>query len=156
MVPVLMLLLAALVAADEPMTDLSNLVESDASPSLVYCDATTACPDFTTCCRSPYGQWFCCPYAMGQCCRDGVHCCMHGYTCDSTSTHCLRGWLRLPSSSPQPATKAIQKIQVLEWKNQDEVVHCDGDVYCPAEKLCCKTRTGQWGCCSGKPDWPML
>ncbi|XP_051527102.1 progranulin-like [Myxocyprinus asiaticus] len=163
MVLVLVLLMAALVAADDPMTDLLSQVESDsASPSVVHCDAITACPDLTTCCRSPYGLWFCCPYMMGQCCRDGVHCCRHGYTCDSTSTRCLRGWLRLPSTSPQLASKAIQKTQSvlldqdLEWKNQAEVVHCDGDVYCPAEKLCCKTRTDQWGCCSGKPDWPML
>nr|7JIY_A Chain A, Granulin 1 [Danio rerio] len=24
---------------------------------------------------------------------------------------------------------------------------CEGNFYCPAEKFCCKTRTGQWGCC---------
>ncbi|CAM4631808.1 unnamed protein product [Leuciscus chuanchicus] len=102
--------MAALVAA-EPLMDLSDPVESDSeSVSVVHCDASTACPDGTTCCLSPYGQWFCCPFSMGQCCRDGVHCCRHGYHCDSTSTQCLRGWLRL-SSTPQPASKAIQKTQ---------------------------------------------
>ncbi|KAK7138722.1 hypothetical protein R3I93_015976 [Phoxinus phoxinus] len=149
MVPVLMFLMAALVAA-EPLMDLSDPVESDESVSVVYCDAYTACPDGTTCCRSPYGVWSCCPYPMGQCCRDGIHCCSHGYHCDSTSTRCLRGWLRM-SSSPQPAFKAIQKTQdqALERQTQTETVHCEGNVYCQAENFCCKTASGQWGCCSG-------
>uniref|UniRef100_A0A8C2BPX0 Granulins domain-containing protein n=1 Tax=Cyprinus carpio TaxID=7962 RepID=A0A8C2BPX0_CYPCA len=150
MVPVLMLLMAALVAADEPMMELSEPAES---VSVIHCDAATICPDGTTCCLSPYGVWSCCPFSMGQCCRDGIHCCRHGYHCDSTSTHCLRGWLRLPSS-PKPATKAIQKPQAvpfdqaLKWQSQTEQVHCDGDVYCPTEQFCCKTSAGQWGCCS--------
>ena len=64
MVPVLMFLMAALVAA-EPLMDLSDPVESDSeSVSVVHCDAYTMCPDGTTCCRSPYGQWFCCPFSM--------------------------------------------------------------------------------------------
>jgi len=62
MFPVLMFLMAALVAA-EPLTDLSGPVESD-SESVVHCDAHTACPDGTTCCLSPYGVWFCCPFQM--------------------------------------------------------------------------------------------
>ncbi|XP_059412424.1 progranulin-like isoform X2 [Carassius carassius] len=150
MVPVLMLLMAALVAADEPMMALSEPAES---VSVIHCDSSTICPDGTTCCLSPYGVWYCCPFSMGQCCRDGVHCCRHGYHCDSTSTHCLRGWLRLPSS-PKPATKAIQKPQsvsfdqALNWERQTEQVHCDGNVYCPTEQFCCKSATGQWGCCS--------
>ncbi|XP_043073816.1 progranulin-like isoform X2 [Puntigrus tetrazona] len=140
MAPVLVLLMAALVAA-----------ESDsASVSVVHCDTSTYCPDGTTCCLNPYGSWGCCPYLMGQCCRDGLHCCPHGYLCDSTSTHCQVAWLRL-SSSPRLALKAIQKTQpvLFKQKSQTEKVHCDGDVYCPAEQFCCKTSSGQWGCCSG-------
>ncbi|XP_050993325.1 progranulin-like [Labeo rohita] len=154
MVPVLMLLMAALVAADESMMDLSGPAESDSvSVNVVHCTTTVVCPDGTTCCLSPYGVWSCCPYPMGQCCRDGVHCCPHGYYCDST-THCSRGWLKLPSSS-QMTTKAIQKpksvsfVQALKWQGQTEMVHCDGNVYCPADQFCCKTAAGQWGCCSG-------
>jgi len=66
MVPVLMLLMAALVAADEPMMELSDAVESvdSASVSVVHCDAATVCPDGTTCCLSPYGVWYCCPFSM--------------------------------------------------------------------------------------------
>ncbi|TRZ01833.1 hypothetical protein DNTS_004275 [Danionella cerebrum] len=110
MFPVFLLLLVALTAADEPVVDLSEPVESGgASISVVHCDASTVCPDGTTCCLSPFGVWVCCPYPLGQCCRDGRHCCPYGYYCDSTSTHCLRGWMRL-SSSPQPASKATKKL----------------------------------------------
>ncbi|XP_073678193.1 progranulin-like [Garra rufa] len=148
MVPVLMLLMAALVAADEPVMDLSGPAEPDsASVSVVHCDSTTVCPDGTTCCLSPHGTWGCCPYSLGQCCRDGLHCCPYGYHCDSTSTHCLRGWLKLPSSS-QMATKAVQKPQAFKWQGETEMVHCNGNVYCPAEQFCCKTAAGQWGCCN--------
>ncbi|XP_048057511.1 progranulin-like [Megalobrama amblycephala] len=149
MVPVLMLLMAALVAADETLMDLSGPVESDSdSVSDVYCDAVTACPDGTTCCLNLYGQWGCCPYPLGHCCRDGLHCCPHSSYCDSTSSYCVSGRLRLPSS-PQLASKAIQKTQDLERQTETKIVHCEGNVYCPAEKFCCKTATGQWGCCSG-------
>ncbi|XP_050993327.1 progranulin-like isoform X1 [Labeo rohita] len=147
MVPVLMLLMAALVAADEPMMDLSSPAESDSAVSVVHCDSATVCPDGTTCCLTPYGTWSCCPYSLGRCCRDGFHCCPYGYHCDSTSTHCLRGWLKLPSSSRMAAT-ATQKPQVLKWQGQTEKVHCDGNVYCPADQFCCKTAAGQWGCCN--------
>ncbi|XP_059412428.1 progranulin-like [Carassius carassius] len=144
MVPVLMLFMVALVAA-----------ESDsASVSVVHCDTSTYCPDGTTCCLNPSGSWGCCPYPRGQCCRDGLHCCPNGYLCDSTSTHCQAGWLRLPSSS-RLALNAIQETQSLSFdqalkqKSETEQVHCDGNVYCPTEQFCCKTSAGQWGCCSG-------
>ncbi len=61
MISILVLLMAAFVAADEPMTVLSEPAES---VSVVHCDASTICPDGTTCCLSPYGVWFCCPFSM--------------------------------------------------------------------------------------------
>ncbi|KTF71520.1 hypothetical protein cypCar_00050436, partial [Cyprinus carpio] len=54
-------LMAALVAADEPMMELSEPAES---VSVIHCDAATICPDGTTCCLSPYGVWYCCPFSM--------------------------------------------------------------------------------------------
>ncbi len=61
MIPVLVLLMSALVAADEPMMDLSEPAES---VSVVNCDASTICPHGTTCCQSPYGVWYCCLFSM--------------------------------------------------------------------------------------------
>lgn len=61
MVPVLVLFMAVLVAADEAvMTDLSALENL----AVVHCDASRVCPDYTTCCRNPFGRWACCPFPM--------------------------------------------------------------------------------------------
>lgn len=61
MVPVLLFFMAALVAADEPLTEISA---PDKSVSVVHCDPYTVCPNGTTCCRSPFGKWSCCPFFM--------------------------------------------------------------------------------------------
>ncbi|XP_060798044.1 progranulin-like isoform X1 [Neoarius graeffei] len=98
-------------AEEEEKSAPAPLVKSDnPSVSVLHCDNTFVCPDGTTCCRSPFGQWFCCIYNLGQCCLDGVHCCPFGYHCDSTSTHCLIGVLSLPAS-PQIAAVQINTNQ---------------------------------------------
>ncbi|XP_073668897.1 progranulin-like [Paramisgurnus dabryanus] len=151
MAPLLMFLMAVLVAADG-----LSAPAGSASLSVVYCDLLTYCLDGEKCCRTPLGQWTCCEYAMGQCCSDGFHCCPNGFNCDSTSTFCLSGWLKRPSSF-QLASKATQKTQIVRLdkarsQNQVESVKCDVNVYCPVEMVCCKTQTGQWGCCSGQAN----
>ncbi|XP_030644389.1 progranulin-like [Chanos chanos] len=94
------------VLAKEPETLDSAAVGSESvSVSAIHCDSSTLCPDGTTCCRDPFGKWYCCPFAMGQCCRDGRHCCRHGYHCDSTSRHCLSGGFRVPASPHLPSWK---------------------------------------------------
>ncbi|XP_049331363.1 progranulin isoform X3 [Astyanax mexicanus] len=143
----------------------ATLVElsGDSSP-MVHCDSSYTCPDGTTCCRTPYGRWACCPYNMGQCCRDGIHCCPHGYHCDSTSTRCMQGALSIRSSSPQPAMlmqnkQYLQEDQpaplvplepALDNQVQEGVIRCNGRFYCPAEYTCCQAPTGEWGCCPYK------
>ncbi|KAM9493556.1 progranulin-like isoform 2-T2 [Clarias gariepinus] len=109
--------------------------------SVVFCDSNNHCPDSTTCCRTPFGQWTCCPHIVGQCCRDGLHCCPFGFRCDSTSTRCFRGELSL-SASPQIAAIQSNSIQKLPG-----IIHCSDRFYCPAGKSCCKTPTGQLACC---------
>ncbi|XP_049331369.1 progranulin isoform X9 [Astyanax mexicanus] len=137
---------------------------SDDSSPMVHCDSSYTCPDGTTCCRTPYGRWACCPYNMGQCCRDGIHCCPHGYHCDSTSTRCMQGALSIRSSSPQPAMlmqnkQYLQEDQpaplvplepALDNQVQEGVIRCNGRFYCPAEYTCCQAPTGEWGCCPYK------
>ncbi|CAL8294174.1 unnamed protein product [Merluccius merluccius] len=56
------------------------------SPAVVHCEEDMWCPGGATCCRGPKGGWFCCPVSSGYCCADGVHCCEHGYTCDSSDS----------------------------------------------------------------------
>ena len=54
------------------------------SPSNVVCpDGESQCPDGNTCCKLASGQYGCCPLPEAVCCNDHVHCCPHGYTCDT-------------------------------------------------------------------------
>ncbi|KAJ8273323.1 hypothetical protein GJAV_G00100270 [Gymnothorax javanicus] len=49
------------------------------SPCVVtYCDRNFYCPVNNTCCKNPSGEWSCCPYPLGQCCPDMIHCCQYG------------------------------------------------------------------------------
>ncbi|XP_067313323.1 progranulin-like [Pseudorasbora parva] len=117
MLPVFILLMVALVAADEPLMNLSNPEESDSdSVSRVRCDSTSSCPGTDTCCLTASGSWRCCPKRKAVCCTGGLTCCPKGYYC-LTSSQCGKKWLGLPSSS-QPASK----IQDLEWQTATETV----------------------------------
>ncbi|XP_053084539.1 uncharacterized protein LOC113536235 isoform X3 [Pangasianodon hypophthalmus] len=137
------------------------LVKSDnSSASVVHCDNIYICPDGTTCCRSPFGQWSCCPYSLGQCCRDGLHCCPFGYRCDFTSTRCFRGTLSLPAS-PQIAAMQSNTIQVPAEEEEKRapaplvksdnpsasVVRCNSIYSCPDGTTCCRSPSGRWSCC---------
>ncbi|XP_053531312.1 progranulin-like [Ictalurus punctatus] len=107
------------------------LVKSDnPSLSVVHCDNFYTCPDGTTCCRSPFGQWSCCIYSVGQCCPDGIHCCPFGYRCDSTSTHCFRGALRLPAS---PQIAAMQSNTIQDQCCQSDTGCCPIGFHCDEE-----------------------
>ncbi|KAI5621834.1 granulin-a isoform X7 [Silurus asotus] len=133
---------------------------NDPAVSVVFCDNYYTCPDGTTCCRTPYGQWTCCIYNVGQCCRDGIHCCPFGYRCDSTSTQCFRGALRFPAAPRIPAMKS-DSMQIPAQKEENRVpapleesndpavsvVFCDNYYTCPDGTTCCRTPYGQWTCC---------
>ncbi|XP_029023124.1 progranulin-like [Betta splendens] len=138
--------------------------DEKASP-LVFCDNYHACPDGTTCCRSPQGFWFCCPYSPAWCCVGGSRCCPLGYDCDITQTHCVKQNLRFPFT-PKLSLSAFpaSRISALEDERLKEtpmtalteasdgpfgvgVIRCDSSFYCQAGQTCCKTVAGQWSCC---------
>ncbi|KAF4073851.1 hypothetical protein AMELA_G00248020 [Ameiurus melas] len=116
---------------DEEKRAPAPLVKSDnPSVSVVHCDNIYTCPDGTTCCRSPFGQWSCCIYSVGQCCPDGIHCCPFGYFCDSTSTHCFRGALRFPAS---PQIAAMHRNTIQDQCCQSETGCCPIGFHCDEE-----------------------
>lgn len=41
----------------------------------VVCGGSSTCPQDTTCCQVPSGNWNCCPYPNATCCEDNIHCC---------------------------------------------------------------------------------
>ncbi|GAA6103429.1 progranulin-like [Tachysurus ichikawai] len=109
------------------------------SAAVVYCDNVYFCPDGTTCCRTPYGHWSCCPYTLGQCCFDGIHCCPFGYFCDSTFTQCLRGALRFPASQQ---IAAIQSNTIQDSCCQSETGCCPIGFQCDKESKTCMSDIG--------------
>ncbi|XP_042362563.1 progranulin-like [Plectropomus leopardus] len=161
-------------AAKEPSTPVetppqepkSNLVPDQKKSSVVHCDNYYYCLDGQTCCRYPTGAWWCCPFNIGRCCRDGFHCCQYGYDCDYTFTHCVRQGLIYPftpkhSAAPVPASRistsedksTLQETPMTALSEATDgitdagVIRCDSTFFCSVGKSCCKGPTGQWSCC---------
>uniref|UniRef100_A0A667YFZ0 Progranulin-like n=1 Tax=Myripristis murdjan TaxID=586833 RepID=A0A667YFZ0_9TELE len=152
-----------------PLQKLDNSLVPDQAEqisSVVRCDSYYVCPDRTTCCRHPKGAWFCCPYYLGRCCLDGIHCCPHGLDCDLTYQHCVRQGLTYPFS-PRQAASAVPATLISTKEDEGKVqetpmtaltetsggapetavIRCDAKTYCPAGRSCCMGPSGQWGCC---------
>ncbi|XP_037649948.1 progranulin-like [Sebastes umbrosus] len=87
---------------ETPMTAVTEASGGNAEVGVIRCDPTFFCKPGTTCCqKGPTGPWTCCPYKLGQCCADGRHCCDYGYTCDSTSLSCNKGYSQIPSGAQE-------------------------------------------------------
>uniref|UniRef100_F6QWT8 Granulin n=1 Tax=Monodelphis domestica TaxID=13616 RepID=F6QWT8_MONDO len=102
----------------------------------VKCDGEMSCPDGNTCCLLPSGRWGCCPFPEATCCEDHIHCCPHGYTCDTKAGICKQGvynepWLKNMMTS----LAAVGNVP------------CDNTTSCPSETTCCVLESGAWGCC---------
>ncbi|XP_075924861.1 progranulin isoform X2 [Petromyzon marinus] len=107
-------------------------------PNVVICDDQFSCPDGNTCCKLPSGDWGCCPLVKAVCCDDHEHCCPQGTTCNLPAQTCDKGALSLPWSTKTPALRVA---------GEPNDVKCDDQVSCPDQTTCCKTGTGDWGCC---------
>ncbi|XP_075033396.1 progranulin-like [Mixophyes fleayi] len=97
------------------------------------CGDSSFCPDKTTCCQLPSGDWGCCPIEQAVCCSDHLHCCPSGYTCDGSSGTC--------SKPPEDTIESASTLQPLG------VVWCDSSHYCSDGQTCCVGHGGLWICC---------
>ncbi|XP_030597334.1 progranulin-like [Archocentrus centrarchus] len=75
-----------------PMMALTQASASFPEAQVIHCDSQHYCQQGMSCCKAPTGQWNCCPYPLGQCCADGLHCCEYGYTCDASFLKCRRSY----------------------------------------------------------------
>ncbi|KAM9737262.1 progranulin-like [Menidia menidia] len=73
---------------ETPMTALKEAHDSPLDQGVIRCDDRYFCPNGSSCCPGPKGQWTCCPYPLGTCCADGKHCCQFGSTCDPLTFQC--------------------------------------------------------------------
>ncbi|CAL8296346.1 unnamed protein product [Lota lota] len=76
-----------------------NTMEGSDGMGGMHCDAVSYCPSGTSCCQGTTDNWSCCPYPLGHCCSDGVHCCEYGYTCDPSNLRCRKGFTDVPSGT---------------------------------------------------------
>ena len=103
-------------------------------PSIVCPDGSSQCPDGDTCCKTPTGAYNCCPLPNAECCSYMLYCCPNGYTCDLSDDKCTKGVMTVPF---------FTKIEA-----KPKHVVCPGGQYtCPDGNTCCKTPTGDYGCC---------
>ncbi|XP_052406891.1 granulin a isoform X4 [Carassius gibelio] len=122
------------------------------SPGNVNCDSNHICPDSSTCCKNTDGDWGCCPLPEAVCCKDHIHCCPHGTTCDFVTLTCTSNTTSVPMTDiNQPSTKEEQK-QHREVKDKvgkyNSRVPCDLQTSCPDYTTCCLiAKTNKWGCC---------
>ncbi|XP_056272158.1 granulin 2 [Pseudoliparis swirei] len=86
------------------LTEAREVINEDGA---IRCDDQFYCPAGTTCCKGPRSRWSCCPFPLGQCCADGVHCCGYGFTCDPTSLTCKKKYSEIPSRAQEDAKTAL-------------------------------------------------
>ncbi|XP_061701278.1 granulin a [Syngnathoides biaculeatus] len=103
----------------------------------IACDDKVHCKAGTTCCKNTRGSWSCCPLPEAICCSDLKHCCPKGHTCNLAAQTCDLEWHSVPWLEKEAATP----------RQQEEGVKCDSTHTCADSSTCCRTKTGEWGCC---------
>ncbi|KAK5984430.1 hypothetical protein GCK32_017499 [Trichostrongylus colubriformis] len=103
------------------------------------CGGGALCPDTTTCCKLPNGEWGCCPFPDATCCNDHIHCCPQGTECDVHGARCTQANGKV--FSPQKKSRA-QKIT-----EESEIICPDRRSKCPSGSTCCMLVSGKYGCC---------
>uniref|UniRef100_A0A3B3VYI3 Granulin b n=1 Tax=Poecilia latipinna TaxID=48699 RepID=A0A3B3VYI3_9TELE len=114
----------------------------------VPCNASVACADGNTCCKSPTGKWACCPLPQAVCCKDHLHCCPSGTVCNLAASTCDHpsGVALMPLLSNTPVFPLLTEND-----------KCDESTSCPGNATCCKTVSGAWACCPlPKVSWTLV
>ncbi|KAL6094400.1 grn [Pungitius sinensis] len=94
----------------------------------------SSCPDGSTCCLLPGGDYGCCPYSQAMCCSDHLHCCPSNTICDLVHGVCKDGEALFP---------LLKKIAAVP----NDVKCPDETSVCPDRTTCCQMADGSYGCC---------
>ncbi|XP_039644440.1 granulin b isoform X3 [Perca fluviatilis] len=116
----------------------TELVAVQSKVGEVPCNDSAACADGNTCCKSPVGEWACCPLPKAVCCEDHLHCCPHGTTCNLAASTC---------DDPSGSTVMPWLSKVPAFPLLTDNGKCDKTTSCPGKSTCCKTESGGWACC---------
>jgi hypothetical protein len=108
---------------------------------------TATCPDDNTCCQLSSGSYGCCPLPQAVCCNDHLHCCPHGYQCDTTAGRCTSQDVSIPWSVKHPASTAVNSAasSAVVSMSQERKPACQ----CPSGNTCCHSENSIVGyqCC---------
>ncbi|XP_054155600.1 progranulin-like [Oppia nitens] len=119
-------------------------------------DRNSTCASWQTCCKEKSGSYGCCPYDSGVCCKDMLHCCPHGSTCDLVHQECIRTVSDNTISDLTDGGDRSRTGSVKKWRmrligskaaNVTDVVCPGGRYQCPDGNTCCRVTDTQWGCC---------
>jgi len=88
------------------------------------------CADSYTCCKTPMGDYGCCPMIDAMCCEDHIHCCPKGSVCDTKSGRCSK-----------------QTVSFTSTNSRNNVICPGGEYQCPDRTTCCAMGGGEYGCC---------
>ncbi|XP_071317810.1 granulin b isoform X2 [Trachinotus anak] len=124
--------------ASEIPTAVTELVAAQSKVGAVPCNDSVACADGDTCCKSPEGQWACCPLPKAVCCEDHLHCCPHGTVCNLAASTC-------DDPTGSAVMPWLSKVPVFSLLTDNS--KCDRSTSCPGKSTCCKTASGGWACC---------
>uniref|UniRef100_A0A3B4TWP4 Granulin b n=1 Tax=Seriola dumerili TaxID=41447 RepID=A0A3B4TWP4_SERDU len=102
--------------------------------SVLCPDGKSNCPNGTSCCLSPSGDYNCCFYPDAVCCSDHIHCCPSNTTCDLELEICRSGQIHVP---------LMKKIPSLP----NDIDCPDKKSACPDETTCCQMANSSYGCC---------
>ena len=112
--------------------------------NIVCPDGESQCAKGETCCELSTGMYGCCPLQNAVCCKDHLHCCPHGTSCDLEEGRC--------DSSDGAEMKVVGPKQanylIFLPKGQLRNGLCPYEkTSCPSGYTCCKLATGKYGCC---------
>ncbi|XP_029192983.2 uncharacterized protein LOC114959204 [Acropora millepora] len=96
-----------------------------------YPEGKSSCQKGDTCCQLNNGTCGCCPFENAVCCKDFIHCCPQGYSCDIINGMCSIDSESLP----------LKKIPARLTSNEvgsEVMVICPGSKgQCPTDHSCC-------------------
>ncbi|CAH8602860.1 unnamed protein product [Heterobilharzia americana] len=104
-----------------------------------------------SCCEVDIGDFRCCPYDNGVCCRDGKSCCPEGSRCNPKTDQCI-----FVDGSSSPAKQLSEKLNKTKQKSSytaplkissENVICPDRQSVCTDNTTCCPMSHEKWGCC---------
>jgi len=132
----------------DKQSKLKIMSQMDVTSDELCPDKNQTCLESETCCKEKSGSYGCCPYKLGICCSDLLHCCPHGTRCDLKHKECIRTDSdQMNDILDTNHLTMTMRLIGFEAKRVKDVVCPGGKSDCPDGNTCCKISEDDWGCC---------